>query len=75
MIAPHTIAPEENSPPPQNFPEGKFLSKIIAPTQVNKIIRAWYLREARGDYTYLRQKTGIFPLNIVRNKDVFVLQE
>ena len=63
---PQTIASEE-TPPQDNNPQGKFPAKIIAPTRVNKITRAWYLREARGNYTYLPQKTGIFPLNIVRN--------
>ena len=33
-----------------------------------------YLQEAPGEHTYLPKKTGIFPVEIVRNHDVFVLQ-
>ena len=33
----------------------------------NKIIPAWYLREAPGEHTYLPKKSGIFPVKIVRN--------
>ena len=34
-----------------------------------------YLREASGERTYLLKKSGIFPVKIVRNQDVFILQK
>ena len=34
-----------------------------------------YLRKAPGEHTYLPKKTGISPVKIVRNQDVFGLQK
>ena len=45
----------------------KKIQKNFILNSNNKIIRAWYLREALGEYTYLPKKTGSFPVKIVRN--------
>ena len=37
----------------------------------NRIIRAWHLQEVPGEHTYLPKKTGILPIKIIRNQDVF----
>ena len=34
-----------------------------------------YLQQAPGEHTHLPKKTRIFPVKIVRNEDVFVLQK
>ena len=34
-----------------------------------------YLRQAPGEHAYLAKKTGILPVKIVRNYNVFVLQK
>ena len=44
----------------------KKIQKNLIENNNNKIIRAWYLREAPGEHTYLPKKTGIFRLKIVK---------
>ena len=41
----------------------------------NKFQFCQYLREVPEEHTYLPKKTGIFPVKIVRNYDVFGLQK
>ena len=45
----------------------KKIQKNLIENNNNKIIRAWYLREAPGEHTYLPKKTGIALVKTVRN--------
>ena len=54
---------------------GKNTKNFIVNNNNNKIIRVWYLQQALGEDTYLPIKTGIFPIKIVRNQDVFALKK
>ena len=73
--------------PPDFFPPElkkiQFFGKLDSEKNTKKIIvnnnnktsGAWYLQEAHEEHTYLPNKTGIFPVKIIRNYDVFVLQK
>ena len=45
----------------------KKIQKNFIVNDNHKIIRAWYLREAPGEHTYLPKKSEIFQVKIVRN--------
>ena len=74
-MPPYFVTPEPRKKTKQKPKKKDFLEKLIRKkykeyfivNNSNKIICAWYLREAPGQHTYLKKKTGIFPLKIVRN--------